>query len=789
MKLIETAKLRPDSLTDKDTERLFVYNGLDCCLTLEIFDAISPQLDNITNNTYRFSMDLMGPCLEMNMRGVLIDPKARDEAVALYRKDYEHIVGNLNTILIDGLDSPISNWNSHQQLKHLLYDVMGIPPVKKRNSKGEFAPTVDRDALEKIYDSYFVTRPIISHILAAKDIGKKISVLTTEIDDDGRIRTSFNIGGTDTGRLSSSLSDFGTGCVLPSAEVLTRNGWVKISEANEANEIAQWDKGTITFVPWKKHKETSSEMIIVKSEQIQSTLTKGHRVLFWDAHNKKPRVEHAQNVSKKHQVYIPLGGTLEGGLIAYPAFLSMLMADFSKEGSGWRGSFTKQRKIDRFLSLAKEFNFPFNEQKAPKGYRRFYIPGLLNYPKHWGEWILNLSPMTASVLLEEARYWDSYDRGSGFIFFTASEEQAGWFATLAHIAGRSATIRRVEQNEGSYSDTVMWWVNVKSRDYVQILKKYWSVLEYSGDVYCPQVPSGFWLVRENKFISVTGNTNLQNVEERLRKVFISDRGMKFAYIDLEQAESRAVGAIIWNSFHDGAYLDACESQDLHTYVARLAFPELPWTGDIKRDKEIAERPFYRQHSYRHVSKVLSHGSNYMGTPPTMQKHTKIDKHVIEEFQSRYFTAFPGIPRWHASVERTLRDEGKMINLMGRKRHFFGRRNDATTHRAAVAYDPQGSVANILNQGMIKLWRARLSQLLLQVHDATLTQHDEAKENEIVPQELELIKVPVELAYGRTLIIPSEASVGWNWAKAGPDNPDGLIKFRGNDTRKRTRVFV
>jgi DNA polymerase I-like protein with 3'-5' exonuclease and polymerase domains len=75
--------------------------------------------------------------------------------------------------------------------------------------------------------------------------------------------------------------------------------------------------------------------------------------------------------------------------------------------------------------------------------------------------------------------------------------------------------------------------------------------------------------------------NLQNLEERLRRPFVADPGMKFAYIDLEQAESRLVGAIEWNLFGDGRYLDACESGDLHTSVCRLAWTELPWTEILK----------------------------------------------------------------------------------------------------------------------------------------------------------------------------------------------------------------
>src|SRR5215467_12315958 len=60
--------------------------------------------------------------------------------------------------------------------------------------------------------------------------------------------------------------------------------------------------------------------------------------------------------------------------------------------------------------------------------------------------------------------------------------------------------------------------------------------------------------------------NLQNIEEGLRSVFIADDGMKLANFDAEQGESRIVGAIEWCLFHDGKYLDVCESEDIHTIV-------------------------------------------------------------------------------------------------------------------------------------------------------------------------------------------------------------------------------
>jgi hypothetical protein len=62
-------------------------------------------------------------------------------------------------------------------------------------------------------------------------------------------------------------------------------------------------------------------------------------------------------------------------------------------------------------------------------------------------------------------------------------------------------------------------------------------------------------------------TNLQNVENRLRAIFIADPGYKFGNIDLEQSDARAVGAIHWNLFRDSRYLDFVS---LATFILALA---------------------------------------------------------------------------------------------------------------------------------------------------------------------------------------------------------------------------
>jgi len=279
--------------------------------------------------------------------------------------------------------------------------------------------------------------------------------------------------------------------------------------------------------------------------------------------------------------------------------------------------------------------------------------------------------------------------------------------------------------------------------------------------------------------------NLQNVEESLRSIFIADPGMKMAKFDAKSGESYVVGAILWNLFADSTYLDAVDSGDVHTAVARIVWPNLGWTSNLKRDKDIAETPFYRHHSYRFMCKKLGHGSNYGGKPGTLSDQTKLPLTVVSGFQPKYFRAFPRLLDWHEWVDNQLRRHGYLTTLTGRHRWFLGRRSDDSTLREAIAYDPQGSLADIVNTAMLNLWRARTATLLFQDHDALTFQYPEALEDEIIPKLISGLRVPIELNNGRTLLIPFDAKCGWNKGDYNEKtNPDGLKDWSPGDKRKR-----
>jgi DNA polymerase I-like protein with 3'-5' exonuclease and polymerase domains len=483
VKIIKTHERKPEDLDDM--EREWVYNGLDCCITLDVLDALLPQLATHTAATYSFSKALQGPVLEMGFRGVLVDQARRAQVIEDFLEQIETYSRQLERIVLEGVGMTGFKWSSPNDLKTLFYHYLKIPIVTKGGR-----PTVDRNALER-FQSYLIARPIVSHLLLMRDLAKKVSVLRSGVDPDGRYRTTYNIGGTNTGRFSSSFNEFGTG------------------------------------------------------------------------------------------------------------------------------------------------------------------------------------------------------------------------------------------------------------------------------------------------------GNAQNIEESLRSMFVADPGMKFAKFDAKSGESFIVGAIEWNLFNDGRYLDACASGDPHTAVARICWPKLGWTGDLDKDKHIAEKPFYRHYTYRFMCKKLGHGSNYGGKPETLSSQSKLPLSIVRDFQPKYFSAFPAHLKWQEYVDVTLRKSGTLISLMGRKRQFWGRRTDDDTLREAIAYDPQSSLADIVNRAMLRLWYWRIAVIVFQDHDALTFMYDERQEDEIIPALHNALPERIELNGGRSLTIPYDCKVGWNRGERTIDNPDGLIEWTGHDDRKRS----
>jgi len=325
-----------------------------------------------------------------------------------------------------------------------------------------------------------------------------------------------------------------------------------------------------------------------------------------------------------------------------------------------------------------------------------------------------------------------------------------------------------------------------------------SKLDPDGRIRCSFNIAGTKTGRLNSSFSDTGTgTNLQNVTGKLKNVFVADQGYMIVDVDLEQGDSRGVGAIAWNWFVErfgetwaGSYLDACESGDLHTTVTRMAWPHLGWPdlADQKAAKKVAEQIAYRDFSYRDLSKKLGHGTNYLGQPNTMAMHAKLPVSTIADFQLKYFKAFQCIPAWQQQTIKDIRETRCLITPWGRRRWFWDDPNTVTTHNAAIAYSPQSTTGEFINRGAIQLMNYRNQKNLpirfrLQVHDSLVLLVSQRRIDELIPIILDKLRVVLPLAKGREFTIPHGVKVGWNYGMYDEEtNPYGLKKWAGAETR-------
>lgn len=206
MRIINTKTDNLDKLGPMHTH--WVYNGLDCCITIECLEKLLPQLTPELYTVYDFAIGMQAPAMEMSLRGILVDQNAKAEVIVeLDQKERQ--LSRILEIFADAAWSRELNPNSPKQLQEFFYSWMKIPPIYI-NQKGVRKISTNREALEKL-QAYYYARPFVNLILTIRDYRKKLSTLRKGIDADDRMRSGYKTTGTETGRWSSTKNAFGTG--------------------------------------------------------------------------------------------------------------------------------------------------------------------------------------------------------------------------------------------------------------------------------------------------------------------------------------------------------------------------------------------------------------------------------------------------------------------------------------------------------------------------------------------------------------------------------------------------
>jgi DNA polymerase-1 len=161
-------------------------------LGVELAGALDAR--ELTDLYERFERPLIRVIAKMECAGIRIDRGFLEDLRSQLAKECDELVRRIHAHAGQEF-----NVNSTPQLRMVLFDQLGLTPVKKTKT----GASTDADSLQKMTDDH----PIVSELLRYREVeklrGTYAEALPPLIDADGRVRATFKQTDTTTGRISS----------------------------------------------------------------------------------------------------------------------------------------------------------------------------------------------------------------------------------------------------------------------------------------------------------------------------------------------------------------------------------------------------------------------------------------------------------------------------------------------------------------------------------------------------------------------------------------------------------
>lgn len=174
-------------------------NKYDVKFTYEIWQILQRELEKQPNSNqlskyYNLLREIIWVIVDMQLRGIEIDVKYLDSLLLQYSNEVE------NRRLKITLETGIENINSVQQLNKYLFGKLGIKPLGSKGKSGQYS--VSTSVLLKLAEKY----PVCQEIVEYRALSKLFSMCKEYKSQliGSRIYPMFHLGGTVSGRLSSS---------------------------------------------------------------------------------------------------------------------------------------------------------------------------------------------------------------------------------------------------------------------------------------------------------------------------------------------------------------------------------------------------------------------------------------------------------------------------------------------------------------------------------------------------------------------------------------------------------
>lgn len=319
-------------------------------------------------------------------------------------------------------------------------------------------------------------------------------------------------------------------CLMPSAEVLTKRGWVRFDEY-EGEDILVGDGARSWFeVPKEKMVyDFDGELISYSTRRYSHISTPQHRMIFKrNGKMAERRAYEGLPVDGSRNRFVTLT-ELDGEGICIDNDRLKLLVAFSADGHAHRNSkgvastitfqLARKDKILRLSNLLDRLGVEYTVRPCSgKNFGQVKIrfnakkAGIIPFKEFPNEWLAKLSLRQRKIILDEMVHWDGHDNRlnknnprDSIEYYTTIKYNAEWMATLASTCNISSNIS-IEHKDNGHSDgyTVRLLFSKGEPD-TQSLKI--EKVPYSGKVYCVSTSTGMFWTRINGVMSLTGNSH------------------------------------------------------------------------------------------------------------------------------------------------------------------------------------------------------------------------------------------------------------------------------------------
>ena len=425
---------------------------------------------------------------QINDRGVRVDKKLVKNAIAVdavfaqaaYQRAKE----------LTGLENP----GSVNQLKAWLADQdMPMESLARKIVQEKAAQT---DGI--------VAELLNLRLELSKTSVKKYEAMARCVCRDGRVHGLLQFYGANrTGRW----------CLTGDHEVLTDKGWLRLDEWH-GGRIACWNASSES-VSFQKAEQVSFDyagpMYTYRGPRIDQCSTPDHRMRVQPRYG-DPWTDMTVKEMSLRRPCIPFAGYRYHRGCANPSWLRVLImtqADGHYTADGAiRFHFVKQRKIERCKMLLRKAEIPFVVRQHKERALTIEIPAravplwLREFrSKTFGFWLLDENP---DIFFDELPHWDGYYSAPNSIqYSTVNKQNADIVQALAHMSGRSCIMKSRKKEGANVNYVLDIWLSPGT---CHELKGKPVVEEFVGKIYCAVTSTGYFLVRRNGKVWVTGNS-------------------------------------------------------------------------------------------------------------------------------------------------------------------------------------------------------------------------------------------------------------------------------------------